>query len=59
MKFVRGMLINTMKFPEFEEVTLEALIWKNLIRRFDINDICLMSNVIGSDRKGICERNVA
>ena len=28
MKFVREMLHNTLKFPEFEVVTLEALIWK-------------------------------
>ena len=28
---VREMLHNTLKFPEFEVVNLEALIWRNLI----------------------------
>ena len=31
MKFVREMLHNTLKFPEFEVVTPEASIWKNMI----------------------------
>ena len=31
MKFVGEMLHITLKFPEFEVVTLEALIWRNLI----------------------------
>ena len=31
MKFMREMLHITLKFPQFEVVTLEALIWKNLI----------------------------
>ena len=39
MKFVREMLHITLKFPEFEVVTLEALIWRNLIWGFYMNDI--------------------
>ena len=58
-KFVREMLHNTLKFPEFEVVTLEALIWKNLIWGFDTNDIHLMSNVTRNIRNEMCERNVA
>ena len=41
MKFVREMFYDTLKFPEFEVVTLEALIWRNLIWGFDMDDIYL------------------
>ena len=47
MKFVREMLHNTLKFPEFKVVTLEALIWRNLIWEFDMSNIFSMSNVFG------------
>ena len=58
-KFVREMLHNSLKFPEFEVVTLEALIWGILIRGFDMNDVHSMSIVTRSGRNEICERNVA
>ena len=58
-EFVREMLHNTLKFPEFEVVTLWALIWRNLIWGFDMNNINLMPNVTGNRRNEICKRNVA
>ena len=57
--FVREMLHSTLKFPEFEVVTLEALIGGNLIWGFDMNNIYLMSNSIGSEGNEICKRNFA
>jgi len=53
------MLPNTWKFPEFDVVTLEAVIWRIVIRGFDMNDIHLMFNVTKSERNEICERNFA
>ena len=58
-KFVREMLHSILKFPEFEIVTLEALIGGNLIWGFDMNNIHLMSNSIGSEGKEIYKRNFA
>ena len=58
-KFAREMLHITLKFPEFEVVTLKALIWRILIWRFDMNDVHLMPIVTRSERNEICERNVA
>ena len=58
-KFVREMLHITLKFPEFEVVTLKALIWRILILGFDMNDIYLMFHSIESERNEICERNFA
>ena len=58
-EIVRKMLHSTLKFPEFEVVTLEALIRGNLVWGFDMNDIYLMSTMTRSDRNEIWGRNVA